>query len=142
MCNPCPHGKLKQNCATCKAARASSKGVKREPKSSPEIKQEPEIKPEPEIKQEPFTIQGACRKQYCFRQDDKLSLPQLQTKLKIEGIDLTITSIKKKLIDMGHSETKFKRDWNPAKEKKIYYLNGAKLATADEHQPLVFSNNH
>ena len=75
-------------------------------------------------------------------QDDKLSLPQLQTKLKIEGIDLTITSIKKKLIDMGHSETKFKRDWNPAKEKKIYYLIGAKLATADEHQPIVFSNNY
>jgi hypothetical protein len=54
-CNPCPHGKRKYNCAACKAARAaapSSKRVKREPESSPEIK------PEPEIKQEPFTIRG------------------------------------------------------------------------------------
>ena len=128
-------------CAPTASRNAGAQSVRKEA-GQPEIKQEPEIKPEPEIKQEPFTIQGACRKQYCFRQDDKLSLPQLQTKLKIEGIDLTITSIKKKLIDMGHSETKFKRDWNPAKEKKIYYLNGAKLATADEQQPIVFSNNY
>ena len=51
----------------CKSARAdppSSKRIKREPESSPEIKlepeikQEPEIKLEPEIKQEPFTIRG------------------------------------------------------------------------------------
>tara|TARA_B110000977_G_scaffold157276_1_gene200279 strand:+ start:621 stop:2873 length:2253 start_codon:yes stop_codon:yes gene_type:complete len=74
--------------------------------------------------------------------EDKLSLPQLQTKLKIDGIDLTITSIKKKLMDMGHPETKFKRDWNPAKEKKILYLCGAKLATAKDDEPLVFSNDH
>ena len=54
-CNPCPHGKLKQNCAACKTARApasSSKRVKRELESSPEIKQESEMK------QEPFTIRG------------------------------------------------------------------------------------
>jgi hypothetical protein len=72
-CNPCLHGKLKYSCAACKAARAappSSKRVKREPESSPEIKLEPEIKQEPEIKlepeikqeheikQEPFTIRG------------------------------------------------------------------------------------
>ena len=60
-CNPCPHGKLKYSCAACKAARAappSSKRVKREPESSPEIKLEPEIKQEPKIKQEPFTIRG------------------------------------------------------------------------------------
>jgi|TARA_B110000090_G_scaffold114296_1_gene127510 hypothetical protein len=46
---------VKQNCAACKTARAappSSKRVKREPESSPEIKQDPEIK------QEPFTIRG------------------------------------------------------------------------------------
>ena len=45
----------------CKAARAappSSKRVKREPESSPEIKEEPEVKQEPEIKREPFTIHG------------------------------------------------------------------------------------
>ena len=56
-CNPCPHGKLKHHCAACKTARAaapSSKRVKREPESSPEIKQAPEIK------QEPFTIRGYC----------------------------------------------------------------------------------
>ena len=63
LCSPCPHGKLKYTCAACKAARAaapSSKRVKREKESSPEIKQEPEIKqtPSPEIKQEPFTIRG------------------------------------------------------------------------------------
>ena len=61
VCNPCPHGKRKQSCAVCKAARAappSSKRVKREPESSPEIKEEPEVKQEPEIKQEPFTIRG------------------------------------------------------------------------------------
>ena len=66
-CNPCPHGRLKGKCAACKSARAappSSKRIKREPESSPEvkhepeIKQEPEIKLEPEVKQEPFTIQG------------------------------------------------------------------------------------
>ena len=60
-CTPCPHGKRKQNCAACKAARAappSSKRVKREPESSPEIKEEPEVKQEPEIKREPFTIHG------------------------------------------------------------------------------------
>ena len=56
-------------CTECKAARAdppSSKRIKREKKSSPEIMQEPEVKQEPEIKQEPevkqepepFTIQG------------------------------------------------------------------------------------
>ena len=71
-CDPCPHGKLKSNCAectgcrhgkrknscaACKTARAaapSSKRVKREPESSPEIKQAPEIK------QEPFTNRGYC----------------------------------------------------------------------------------
>jgi hypothetical protein len=67
VCNPCPHGRLKGKCAACKSARAappSSKRIKREPESSPEvkhepeIKQEPEIKLEPEVKQEPFTIQG------------------------------------------------------------------------------------
>ncbi len=60
-CNACPHGKRKTRCAACKAARAappSSKRVKREPESSPEIKEEPEVKQEPEIKQEPFTIRG------------------------------------------------------------------------------------
>ncbi|MDA9099048.1 hypothetical protein N9L76_08955 [bacterium] len=49
MCTPCPHGKRKTRCAEFKAARAalpSSKRVKLEPESSPEIKQEP------------FTIQG------------------------------------------------------------------------------------
>jgi hypothetical protein len=67
VCNGCPHGKRKDRCEACKTARAappSSKQVKREPESSPEIKeepeikQEPEIKLEPEIKQEPFTIRG------------------------------------------------------------------------------------
>ena len=56
-------------CAACKTARAappSSKRVKREPESSPEIKLEPKIKLEPEIKQEPFTIRGY------FRFDDGL----------------------------------------------------------------------
>ena len=60
-CNPCPHGKVKYGCAACKAARMgppSSKRVKREPESSPEIKLQPEIKLEPQVKQEPFTIQG------------------------------------------------------------------------------------
>tara|TARA_B110000459_G_scaffold192679_1_gene230217 strand:+ start:1354 stop:1626 length:273 start_codon:yes stop_codon:yes gene_type:complete len=65
-CNPCPHGKLKSDCVkygacphgkvkgscvACKAARAdppSSKRIKYEQESSPEIKQEPE----------PFTIRG------------------------------------------------------------------------------------
>ncbi len=39
---------------------ASSKRVKREPETSPEIKQEPEIKREPDIKQELeiFTFRG------------------------------------------------------------------------------------
>ena len=49
VCSPCPHGKVKKNCAACKTARAaqvSSKRVKRERSSSPEIKQEP------------FTIRG------------------------------------------------------------------------------------
>jgi hypothetical protein len=49
VCTPCRHGKLKRNCAACKAARAApprSKRVKREPESSPEVKQEP------------FTIRG------------------------------------------------------------------------------------
>jgi hypothetical protein len=36
----------------------SSKRIKRELDSSPQIKQEPEIKLEPEIKHESFTIQG------------------------------------------------------------------------------------
>jgi len=61
LCTPCPHGKLKRNCASCKTARAappSSKRVKREPESSLEIKREPEIEREPEIKQELFTIRG------------------------------------------------------------------------------------
>jgi|TARA_B110000977_G_scaffold106341_1_gene138623 hypothetical protein len=63
VCNPCPHGKLKYSCAACKTARAdppSSKRIKRESESSPEIKQEPEpeIKQEPEVKQEHFTIRG------------------------------------------------------------------------------------
>jgi hypothetical protein len=57
-CNPCPHDKLKHRCAACKSARSDSpsskKRVKREPESSPEIKLEPEIK------QEPFTIRGYC----------------------------------------------------------------------------------
>jgi|TARA_B110000977_G_scaffold165607_1_gene212910 hypothetical protein len=62
-CTGCRHGKRKSRCAACKTARAdppSSKGIKREPESSPEIKQEPEIKSNPEIKQEPepFTIRG------------------------------------------------------------------------------------
>jgi hypothetical protein len=60
-CNPCPHGKRKSRFEACKAARAtppSSKRIKREPESSPEVKQKPQIKQEPEIKQEPFTIQG------------------------------------------------------------------------------------
>jgi|TARA_B110000459_G_C16342663_1_gene372994 hypothetical protein len=44
-------------CAACKtecADPSSSKRIKREPESSPEVKQEPEIKQEPE----PFTIRG------------------------------------------------------------------------------------
>jgi|TARA_B110000261_G_scaffold30316_1_gene34456 hypothetical protein len=52
---------LKHKCTACKTARAtppSSKRVKREPESSPEIKHESEVKLEPEIKQEPITIQG------------------------------------------------------------------------------------
>ena len=60
-CNPCPHGKQKDKCTACKTARAappSSKRIKREPESPPEIKREPDIKLEPEIKQEPFTIRG------------------------------------------------------------------------------------
>jgi hypothetical protein len=60
-CNPCLHGKRKYDCAACKSARAdppSSKRIKREPESLPEIKEEPEIKPDPEIEQEPFTIRG------------------------------------------------------------------------------------
>ena len=43
-CNPCPHGYLKKNCKSCKAARAGppkSKRIKRESESSPEVKQEP-----------------------------------------------------------------------------------------------------
>ena len=51
VCTPCPHGRVKRNCMACKAARAdlpSSKRIKREPESSPEIKQDPE----------PFTIQS------------------------------------------------------------------------------------
>ena len=57
MCTPCPHGKRKTRCAEFKAARAalpSSKRVKLEPESSPEIKQEP------------FTIQGEYRKHFGF----------------------------------------------------------------------------
>jgi|TARA_B110000977_G_scaffold180808_2_gene240871 hypothetical protein len=52
---------VKNHCAACKVARAdkpSSKRVKREKESSPEIKPEHEIKQEPEIKLEPFTIRG------------------------------------------------------------------------------------
>jgi|TARA_B110000977_G_scaffold135832_1_gene172763 hypothetical protein len=54
---------VRGRCAACKAARAdppSSKRIKREPETSPEIKQEPEIKQAPEIKQgpEPFTTRG------------------------------------------------------------------------------------
>jgi hypothetical protein len=55
VCNPCPHGKVKRWCASCKTERAgqpSSKRIKREPESSPEVKLEPQVK------QEPFTIQG------------------------------------------------------------------------------------
>ena len=47
-------------CKTPRAPAPSSKRVKREPESSPEIKQEPEIKQGPEVKQEPFTIRGYC----------------------------------------------------------------------------------
>jgi hypothetical protein len=62
-CYSCPHGKRKDRCAECKAAREdppSSERVNREKESSPEIKLEPEIKQEPETKQEPepFTIHG------------------------------------------------------------------------------------
>jgi len=60
-CTGGSHGKRKRSCAACKTARAappSSKRIKREPESSPEIKPEPEVKQEPEIKQEPFTIRG------------------------------------------------------------------------------------
>ena len=60
-CTGCPHGKWKSRCAECKKTRAappSSKRIKREPESSPEIKFEPEVKLEPEIKQEPFTNRG------------------------------------------------------------------------------------
>jgi|TARA_B110000977_G_scaffold135789_2_gene172695 hypothetical protein len=62
-CDGCSHGKLKQNCAECKNARAGpprSKRIKREPESSPEVKLEPNIKQEHEIKQEPepFTIRS------------------------------------------------------------------------------------
>jgi hypothetical protein len=45
VCNPCPHGKRKNNCAACKTPRAA-RSVS------------PEIKLEPEINQEPFTIRG------------------------------------------------------------------------------------
>ena len=57
VCTGCPHGKRKSRCAACKTALAappSSKRIKRERSSSPEIKLEPEIK------QEPFTIRGYC----------------------------------------------------------------------------------
>ena len=57
VCTACPHGKLKRNCVACKITRVgqpSSKRVKREPESSPEIKLELEIKQEPQ----PFTICG------------------------------------------------------------------------------------
>jgi hypothetical protein len=60
-CTGCSHGKRKSRFEACKAAHAtppSSKRIKREPESSPEVKQKPQIKQEPEIKQEPFTIQG------------------------------------------------------------------------------------
>tara|TARA_B110000977_G_scaffold174286_1_gene228024 strand:+ start:3880 stop:4158 length:279 start_codon:yes stop_codon:yes gene_type:complete len=62
-CNPCLHGKQKDRCTVCKAAHAdppTSKRIKREKESPPEIKQELEIKQEPEIKQapEPFTVQS------------------------------------------------------------------------------------
>ena len=73
--------------------------------------------------------------------NDKLSLPLLQTKLKMKNIDLTIGTIKKKLMDMGHSETNFKREMNPANEKKIFYLYGAKLATTNDDELLSFSND-
>ena len=56
-CSGCRHGKLKRNCVACKITRVgqpSSKRVKREPESSPEIKLELEIKQEPQ----PFTICG------------------------------------------------------------------------------------
>ena len=56
-CTGCPHGKPKTMCAACKtecADPSSSKRIKREPESSPEVKQEPEIKQEPEL----FTIRG------------------------------------------------------------------------------------
>jgi hypothetical protein len=77
------------------------------------------------------------------KQDDKLSVPLLQTKLKIKGIDLSITSINTRLMDMGYEKGKtLKRDWNQAKERKIYYIIGAKLATADDDEPLVYSNDH
>ena len=54
---------MKNSRAECRTARVdppSSKWIKREKESSPEIKQEPEIKREPEIEQEPvpLTIQG------------------------------------------------------------------------------------
>jgi hypothetical protein len=60
-CNPCPHGGLsKYRCAACKAARAGQPPPPRKRKREPEIKPEPEIKQELEIKQEPepFTIRG------------------------------------------------------------------------------------
>jgi hypothetical protein len=58
VCNPCPHGKLKNGCAACKAARAGQPPPPRKRKRDPEIKPDPEVKLEPEIKQEPFTIRG------------------------------------------------------------------------------------
>ena len=71
------------------------------------------------------------------KSEDKLSLPQLLMMLKKDdNIDLSISTLKSKLSDMGL--TKFKREMN-SEGKKIYYLYGAKIARNED--PLPFTTD-